>query len=305
MSLSKYLQSLLPSAETADLKTGLTNNAERIETTVIPSIDRCLPIFGPTYRFKDEIIQDIAASLAKELNATSLKLHHSTGLMEHMNAVFKNMLVTIPYVRKEIDNTFGRNFTNVGLTFSKGNIIQFCEVVDFVVNYVRVFVNYLTATELMHLEGKKVDPDLPKGDPEYLRANALVFVTAMGIMANSLDELKNAMRRIPDAIVDKDSEAEIRVTVGDSNLDPLGFAVLPFPISLIFHYRLNRAEKEAEELERTKAEARLVEYRILLIKQRIDGGQGDAAIEAELEIQADRLYKIRQRQSKLEEKYGV
>lgn len=305
MSLSKYLQSLLPSAETSDLKTGLNNNAERIETVVIPSLDRCLPVFNHSYQYNDPIVHGIAGSLSKELRATSLKLHHDTGLMEHLTAVFKNMLVTIPYMRKEIDNTFGRNFTNIGLTFSKGNIIQFCETVDFVVNYVRVLMNYVTSTELMKLEGKRVDPDLPKNDQEYLRVNAIVFVSAMGIMANSLDELKGAMKRIPDAIVDKDTESEIRVTVGESNMDPLGFASLPFPISLIFHYRLNRAEKEAEELERTKAEARIVEYRILLIKQRIDSGQGDVAIEKELEIQADRLYKIRQRQAKMEEQYGV
>ena len=49
----------------------------------------------------------------------------------------------------------------------------------------------------------------------------------------------------------------------------------------------------------------MIKYRIILIQQKLEGGEGDAAAEKLLGIQEDRLFKTRRKLAELEEEYGV
>ena len=303
--LSQYLKTLMPSTETRELKHSLQANFENVGGHRLPAIETVGGVFTHEYRWKSPVLQSVEKQLRDSLTRGPLKMHANAGLLEMLSDVYGNMSTTLPYIRGEVDKSFGREFTNIGLTFAKGNLIQYGEVADFAVYYGRVLLNYLTSNELMRLNGRTKDENLPIGDEEYLNANAPVFANAMKIMAYPVKDLKDQLRKIPDMVADEETEGSAKIMVGAGALDPLGFASLPFPISLIYHFRLGVAEKQAEDLEAIKAEARIVEYRILLIKQMQAGGQGDAAVERELAIQEDRLFMLRKKQKERETKYGV
>lgn len=303
--LSQYLKTLMPSTETRELKHSLQANYENVSGHIVPALETIGTVFNHEYRWKAPTLVQVEKLLRDSLSRGPLKMHNNPGLLEMLTDVFNNMSTTLPYIRGEVDKSFGREFTNIGLTFAKGNLIQFGEVADFTVYYARVLINYLTSNELMRLNGRTRDENLPVGDEEYLNANAPVFANAMKIMAYPVKDLKDQLRKIPDMVASEETEGSAKIMVGAGALDPLGFASLPFPISIIYHMRLGMAEKQAEELEAIKAEAKMVEYRILLIKQRQAGGQGDAAVERELVIQEDRLFMLRKKQKAREEQYGV
>jgi hypothetical protein len=305
MSLSAYISTLVPSFETRNLKADFQANSEKLSGHIIPAYQKVAGVFNHKYKWQSKVLQNVEKELRSSLVNGPIKMHQDESLLEMTLAVYNNMTTTLPFIKDQIDKTFGAMFTNVGLTFTKGNLIQYGEVADFTIYYSQVLINYLTSNELMRLEGRTSDVNLPKGDEEYLLANSLIFANAMRIMAYPVAELKAQLRKIPDMTVDSETEGSAKIMVGASNLDPMGFASVPFPISLIYHFRLNRAEAQVEELEAMKTEERIVEYRIILIKQRMASGQGDAAIEAELAIQEDRLFKLRKKRSDREASYGV
>lgn len=305
MNISQYIKTLLPSTETRELKFRLQSNLENVTGHMLPTVDRVSAIFDRQYVWKSKSVQSVEKQLHEAMKTSPMKFFRDASLLEVLKDVYSNMTTTIPFIREEVDKTFSREFTNIGLTFAKGNLVQYAEVSDFVVFYSRVLLNFVTSYELMVLEGRTRDENLPRGDEEYLMANAAVFANAMKIMSYNTKDLKDQLRKIPDMVIDPETEDSAKIMIGASNLDPLGFASLPFPISLIYHFGLARAESQVEELEAIKAETKIVEYRCILLKQRIDGGNGDAAIENELSIQEDRLFKLRKKKADWEAKHHV
>lgn len=305
MNISQYVKTLLPSLETRELKYRLQTDLENVNGHLLPAVNSVSAVFDHKYAWKSKPVQNLEKELLQALKGGPMKLFADAGLLEVLKDIYTNMVQTLPYIREEVDKTFGREFTNIGLTFAKGNLIQYAEVADFAVYYSRVLINFITSYELMILQGRTRDENLPRGDEEYLIANATVFANAMKIMAYPVKDLKEQLRKVPDMVIDPETEESAKIMVGASNLDPMGFAALPFPISLIYHFGLARAESQVEDLEAIKAETKIVEYRCILLKQRIDGGNGDAAIEKELEIQEDRLFKLRKKKADWEAKHRV
>lgn len=305
MKFHTYVKSLVPSLETADLKENLVATNERIAEGILPSLGSMLAVFDHKYAWRDEVLKDISKRYLQSMRGNGFKLPHDASMLELVQHVMKNLLVTIPFIKGEIDKSFGKVIFNEGLTFSKANIMKYCETVEFTVHYTRVLLNYVTHAELQKLDGRNRSDNLPPKDIDYLRANLPIYVTACKIMGIPIAQLKSQINAIPDMVIEASSEDEAVLLIGSGKLDPVGFASLPFPISLIYHTRLRMANKQAEEYERIKAEEAVIKYRIILIQQKLDGGEGDAAAEKLLGIQEDRLYKTRRKLAELEEEYGV
>lgn len=305
MKFHSYVKSLVPSLETADLKENLVATSERISGGILPSLESMLAVFDHKYSWRDEVLKDISKQYVQRMKGNGFKLPLDSSMLELVQHVMKNMLVTLPFIKGEIDKTFGKVIFNEGLTFSKANIMKYCETVEFTVHYTRILLNYVTHAELQKLDGRNRSNNLPPKDVEFLRANVATYATACRIMGIPVAQLKSQLNAVPDMLIEAGSEEEATLLIGNGKLDAVGFASLPFPISMIYHTRLRFANKQAEEYERIKAEEAVIKYRIILIQQKLEGGEGDAAAEKLLGIQEDRLFKTRRKLAELEEEYGV
>ena len=303
MSITSYLRSLLPSFAVSNLKESVLLTLDALSKQLLPAIKNVNSIFDRKWKYKDKTAKHLVEYI--ESNTRITKLPPQASAFEIIEYVTTNALTTLPYIKTEIEKNFGRAISNSGLTFTKANYLQYCEVAEFYKRFTAILLNFVTAAELNGIEGKQRVEGVGPDDVEWLSANVAIYTIALRVLSYDVNTLRSEIRNIPDMVIDSSTEQETKMMVGASRLDPFGFASLPFPISVIYHCRLRGVEKDAEAYEELKAEQQVIEYRILLIKQRIENGQGDAAIEKLLTIQEERLLEQRRKIAKLEEEYGI
>lgn len=307
MSLYQYVSNLMPSTEAKSVKVNLETALETITNNLLTGTDMLSTTLKHDYKWKDSDVKEAMASIVKELRgAPALKLPRDAGGVEVIDAILKNMQTTIPYVLSEISRTFDTSIFKSGLTFTKATIMQYAESVDYVTSYTASFLNWVTAVEYNTLDGRDRKSGVSPNVGEWLMANSINYLIAMRIMAMSADELKRGLKSLPQMRIAETPEGEAeQIALGGGNANPFGFASLPWPLSMWYHYRLRNVESQAQEYERLQAQERAIHYRVLLIRQRIQNGQGDASLEKELKIHEERIKNLDYEIKQLAKKYKL
>jgi hypothetical protein len=304
MSVVEYIKGMLPSFEASSLRDSLMNLADELDSETIPSM-KALAEALPGKR-------DWASAEVKQLNdviVTGYKgkvPYRDANSLELIHKVATNMQTTLPLLKNQVTKEFGARVVSSGLTFGKANLLQLAEVAEFFVNYARLYFNYVSAVELNNLSDSRRPLDgVAPDDQQYLMANRHSFVIAMRIMDTDAKQLESDLGKIPDMLIDATAEADMRVVVGSGRMDPFHMANLPFPLSFSYRIGMIWAERQLARYDQAKADARALEYRTILIKQRLEQGKGDAALERRLKDEEERLNLIKQKIEKMEKKYGL
>lgn len=307
MSMFQYVSKLMPSTQSKAIKENLEIASERISNNLLPGAELLLETLKPKYEWKNKDVKETMLEVAQALRGhTSLKLPRDASGVEAIRAVMINVQSTIPYVIAEANKTFDESIFKTGLTFTKATILQYAETVDFFASYTAMLLNWITAIEYNTLDGRDKNRGIPPSDVAYLMANINNYLEVLKIMAFNRDELKRGLKALPQMRIADTAEAEAEqlVLVG-GNANPFGFATLPWPLSMWYHYRLRRVEAQAQEYEKAVATEKAISYRILLIDQRIKSGKGDAALEKELDIQEARVKAMSFEIAQMEKKFKL
>lgn len=303
MSIMRFIRALAPSFQGNKLKDGIIVLNERISTQLLPQLEKALSVFNEDWKYQDAWAKTVSGNIEKDLKLK--KLQPRACMFAKLEWIAKNLQSTLPFIKQETDRSFGNEVSSIGLTYSRANLLQYAECATFFVSYVSLLINYISAVELnavskrQHLEG------IAPTDLERLKAQYASFSVVCRILGYEVSELKGQLKTVPDMIIDPSTESEAKLIVGASKLDPVNFASLPFPLSLIFHLRLRNVENDVEEYEELKAQANSLNYRILLIKQYMENGDGDAALETKLQKLEDRYLEKRRKVVKWEEDHGL
>jgi len=304
VSISNYIQSLLPSFEASRVKDNLTNLSQELDQYTVPSFKTMAETFPENWKWKNADVEKINKTIVSGYR-NKVPMRNANSL-EIIQAVLVNMQTTLPMVQLQVSKVFGNEIAAAGLSFNKATLLQYAEAAEFMINYSRVYYNYLSAVELAALEG---DRSIPEGvgpdDLMYLMAKRHTFTIALNIMAITVKDVRTDLKDIPDALVSTSSEEDMKLVVGANKIDPFGFASLPFPISLVYHAGLAIADWQMDRYDRAQVEARVLEYRSLLLKQQIETGNGDAAVESRLRDEEARLKVMKRKIARLEEKYEL
>lgn len=297
-----YLKGLIPSFETSALLNNIDNLIDGLSKFIQPSLRTLLSVLTDDWKYTDKLANELMETVGRESKLPGYTPR--TPPLKIIDLVISNMYSTLGFIRSEIDKSSGDVIATTGITYSKANLLQYCEVATFFVQYTNILINYVSAAELNSIvKGPRVKGIAPH-DVEWLRANRWVYIVALRIMSYDVNELKKQLNKIPDMTIDPATDTDAKIVVGASNLDPFGFADLPFPISVIYNFRLRGVNSEAEEIEAARAQLNAIQYRVMLMQQLIDNGQGDASMEQQLQKAEDRMLEQRRKLAKLEERHG-
>ena len=299
----RFIRALAPSFQGNKLKDGIIVLSERISSQLVPQLEKCLSVFNEDWSFKDATARDICNDIIKDVKLK--RLNAKACAFARLEYIAKNLQTTLPFIKQEIDRSFGSEVSAIGLTYSRANLLQYVECATFFVSYVTILINYVSAVELNAVSKRHKLEGVGPGDLERLKAQYVNFSIVCRILGYEVSELKAQLKTVPDMIIDPTTDAEAKLIIGASKLDPAGFASLPFPISVVFHWRLRNVESDVEEYEELKAQANSLNYRMLLIKQYIDNGDGDASLETKLQQLEDRYMEKRRKVVKWEEDHGL
>ena len=303
MSASDYIKALLPSFESSRIKDNLTNLSQEIDQFTLPAISGLSETFPHGWKWKNKNVAILDKSIRDAYTGKVVK--RDASALELIEIAMINLQTTLPILKLHADKAFGRVVASEGLTFDKAAILQFVEVAEYFINYSRVFTNYLSAAELSELSDSRKVEGIGPDDAEYLLASRYTFTAALAICIIPAKELKAGMVNIPASAIDASTESDIIEVVGSDKMDPFGFAVLPFPLSIIYRAQLVVADWQVDRYDRAQEEANVQQYRTILLKERMEGGDGDASTERALQDAEDRLKLTRRKIAKLEESYGI
>lgn len=303
MSVSNYVKGLLPSFESSRVKDNLSNLSQEIDQFTLPSTKGMVETFPHDWKWKNKNVETLDKAIRSSYRGKVFKRDASAlELIEH---ALVNMQTTLPLMKMQADKAFGRTISSDGLTFDRAAILQFSEAATFFVNYARMMVNYLSAAELAELDGSRKVAGIAPDDEEYLLTHRYTFALALTIMCVDGKELKAEIGQIPTSIVEANNEDDMSAIVGKGKMDPFGFADLPFPLSLVYRAGLSIADWQVNRYDQAQEEANVQQYRMILLKERIEHGQGDAATENQLKDAEERLKLARRKIAKMEEDYGI
>lgn len=307
MSMFQYISKLTPSTKSKAIKENLEIANERISNNLIPGVDLMLKTLKPKYEWKNKDIKSSLAEIAHSIHGHgSVKLPRDAAGFEVIRAIMTNLQSTIPYMVAEANKSFDESIFKTGLTFTKATILQYAETVDFFTSYTAMLLNWVTALEFNTLDGRDKNRGIPPSDMQYLLANINNYIEVNKILILNRDELKRGLKSLPQMRIADTAEAEAeQLLLVGNNANPFGFATLPWPLSMWYHYRLRRVEAQAQEYEKAIASEKAINYRILLIEQRINTGKGDAALEKELELQEARVKEISFEIAKMEKNWSL
>ncbi|MGL5648919.1 MAG: hypothetical protein ACRDDY_13810 [Clostridium sp.] len=307
MSLYQYAAKLLPSMESKAVKLNLETAQEQITNNLLVGTDMFVSTLGHEYKWKNAELIEISNKIAKAVRTQDhLKLPRDCSGIEAIQAVLKNMQHCIPVIISEANRSFETKIFRSGLTFTKAVILQYAETVDFVVTYTATLLNWMTATEYNTLDGRDRKSGISPNVYESIVANSVNYIEALKIMAMTTEQLKRGIKTLPQMRIAETAEGEAeQIALGGGNANPFGFANLSWPLSMLYHYRLSRVEAQAQEFERLTAQEKALHYRVLLIKNRLERGEGDVALEKELSIHEERIRDLDYKLAQLTKKYKL
>jgi hypothetical protein len=303
MSALSYLKDMLPSFETDRLKDNITNLSQEVDKFTVPAIDGLVEVFPTDWEWKDEM----AARTMKKIESSSevkMKARNPTGL-EIIQKALHTCQDNLPFISLQVDKMFKSQVSKDGLTLDKTTILQYAECAEFFIDYTRVLANYITAAEVSKLKGNRDKYAVGPKDMDYLRSNLPSYITAIKIMCVETRKLKMELNKVPSMSVSQDTYDDLVEVAGHDALNPLGFASLPWPISMFFRMGLTVSNFQVDRYQRAEQEAKALQYRSLILKDLIDGGQPEAYVEAELEDVEERMMLVRRDIEKKREKFGV
>ena len=310
MNIANLFGTLLPSYEAVQLKSILKKSTDGISSELLPRFLQ-LQELVQTHQgkpFNDKDVKAYSDNLVKYLSKTGLNHNHYSNptMLEFIIPALQNVAALASFLSRTIDKDMGRSVSTSVLSFNKATILRFVDIIDFAGTYAANLLNWVTARELASSTGTNISAKaISPGDLEQIHGQAIVFGIAMRILGTPINRLQADYAEIPEAIFDPDNYQDLLHSFGEQKVDPLGFASLPFPLSIVLRIQLWRAEKQMDGYEECVRAAKAAEMRILLMRKQIAEGTSDAAAEKLLSAYEKQYEELKYERARLEAKYGL
>lgn len=301
-SILKFFASLLPSFERSQIQ-------EDIEQLRKDVNDNLVPAFRAAAR--DMSGKGFKSALLNKFNAVycyAFPQAKRGGFVEGILHFYAPVEANLAVIEEYVLELFAKDVTKEALTYRKVNIIQYLEMLRFVNRYSgRLLLRFLTAeTGAVLGKGDQYDAALTPMELRWLNENQNAYIAAMKALNHQPAQLRAVLESIPDIVVIPERSEIVRQTVGADKLDPLKFGLINFALNAnihpLYHLRMVVAEQQVANYKRMLEEKRVLELRLLALKESYEGKQ-DAKLSQHIEYSAGRLEKLNYQIDKLTADY--
>lgn len=298
MRIDKFLKNLIPSFKKDVLREELANVRKEISDNTIPQYASALEVFA-RHKFSSKEVLGFERGFDRAVK-TEFRGNFVTITYETLKRIVDNM----PVLERLVERSFVEDVFRDALTYLRANVIQYLEQVGFVAKYARRLMIWVSYEETQELDKKSgiVGQGPTKAEIKWLLDNASAFYMAINSLAVKKQVVEKAFSDIPDAIVTEEGNAEVEATVGADKTDPFKFGFVAHPLNPFYLFGKIRAERQVKRYESAKEEARLLELRLLNMRQR-QAGNTDPKLQQNIEYSEDRLQKLNIQIQDMEEDY--
>lgn len=288
MSFQKFVTSLLPVIDKRQFK-GDIDDVRKMLSETLPVFDNAAKTFKGL-RFRTPYLAKWDASFIKSVNSR-LRGNHIELIYQIFNKCSDNLAVI-----ERLNDKENSDIARATITYSRVQILQYVAALNFALRYARKHLIYVLSAETNVMrQSKMAGKELSKGEANWLATKYTSFVQVMRAFDHTPNELSKALESIPDIIVDEENGDAVAASTGKQALDPLGLVQVGFTFNPIYHLRMMRADWQHTEYEAMKEEKKLIEYRLMDLKNLAEGNSDpklEQAIEHYQEIVDEYSYKL-------------
>lgn len=284
--IKEYVTSLVPGFQRSELLNDL-------EATRAELVEQTLPPYASAVTEK-VFANGFKSTWCRETDRyITGRLHGQRGdYIEVTQRVLAQFPDKLDWLQKEIERSFDRDISSVGLTYPKTTLIHLVEAYGFVVKYARKLLLATYGFELPAVDKKSaIEFPLNKAELAQLNTQLTTYVWYLGILTNSKEKLATAIHAAPDVVVDLTTIDVVAEVKGADTIDPLRAGFIKYTWNPIYHVRVAIAEWQAARYHAAVEERKALELRLLHLKMARTGNK-DAALEKQIAYQESRAQKM-------------
>lgn len=292
MKLLRYIQSLLPNFERKTMEDNLKSVRKELTETIIPHYERSATLLANA-KFKDSTLQRFERDFSR-----NVKTRHRGNYVQVISRILPRLVEITNSTERMVEQYFSRDVVKSSLTYSRAQIIQLVEALDFATRYSRKLLILTVSKETAVLDNRRDNP-MTSAEIKWLESHAGDFMDIMNSLDRSGKEVESIVRNIPDIEVDETNIDEVIRVSGQSSLNPLNLNRQGFRFNPIYHIRMMKAEWDVARYESSKEEKKLLEYEILDLENMMNGDP-DPKLQKAIEYTRERVAKINKRIADME-----
>lgn len=298
MRIDKYLSSMLPSFEKSRVKEDIGLLREELKDSVLPTYASAAEAMKKR-RWANRDVKDFDKKFDKEVDLRRVRGNFIVVTDAVMNRVYENLDTVESLVERYYTNDIFRD----AMTYLKINLLQYIEAISFASRYARRILLWTYSLEMAEEDKQGEVGEMTKGEKEWLQQNQTTFFRCLNLLWVEKKELTDKFDEIPDVVATEENNEFMPKTVGQQRMDPFHFNLIPVVLNPIYHIRMAVAEWQVSRHQAAREEKRMLEFRLLQLKQAEEGKQ-DAKLEQQIEYTQGRIERLNYKIQKMEDEYA-
>lgn len=302
MLITKFINTLLPKLGKDRILEDIKVTIGELENIVLPSYHQA-ETFLDTHKLKSDSNKALETLFYKTYK---LKGNRKGKTIVHdIHLVLPPLIENLKLVQKLVDEIFAQDTINDGLTAKKANLLRTAEAISFASNYMLDLLNLIYVNE-SEAAGTEIDEDMRLA-PVIIRdieSGIGKFALIMDRWAIKHKDFARLIGTIPDVVISESTQAALRGSYTDRELDPFGgFLLSNFVGNPIYHIRLNIAEWQTRRYKANKDKKKVLELRRLHAEY-LNEGKNDPKLENEINYLQGRIDKVARSIKQVEDSVG-
>lgn len=289
MSVIAFVKSLVPNFDRSRILDDIGQQKEYLNDTLIPNLKAASKLLGGK-NLKSEIGRNFMGSFEYALPS-----YRSRGPFQGLAEYFGKIAAALQEIENQVPDLFNADVTKETLTYQKAAILKYLESSRFLAKYsarsLSMILTAETASNLKKDEKSVLEAQFTKFEKNWQETMSQPYIDTLRALDQNPRDIITAVTQIPEVTVDENRDRIVNQTIGLSKLDPLKLGFLSPGTSPIYTLRMYISEWQHENYKAGVEEARILELKILELKNALEGRE-DARTEKALEYTKGRLDKL-------------
>ena len=294
MNILEFSRSLLPDFTRARILEDIEITRRELNEATLPPYRTAEDLFG-----KKKLLSTYSQTFESDFDR-DVKINHKGNFIVGIYETLENMVENIDMVERLVHRRFASDVIKDAMTIFKLNLLQYVEMMSFVVKYARRLLIVVLTAEVNAANKENEMDGILDSEIQYLAAGRDSFNRGIRVMSDKKKTVEDRFDSIPEIGANDDAIQMANATAEPLDLDPFAFGLIPLGLNPIYHVRLAISEWQAKRYRTAEEESRMLEFRLLQL-QEIAKGNKDAALQQQIEYNQNRLNKLRYSLKEMEE----
>lgn len=294
MNILEFSRSLLPDFTRARILEDIEITRRELNEATLPPYRTAEDLFG-----KKKLLSTYSQTFESVFDR-DVKINHKGNFIVGIYETLENMVENIDMVERLVHKRFASDVIKDAMTIFKLNLLQYVEMMSFVVKYARRLLIVVLTAEVNAANKENEMDGILDSEIQYLAAGRDSFNRGIRVMSDKKKTVEDRFDSIPEIGANDDAIQMANATAEPLDLDPFAFGLIPLGLNPIYHVRLAISEWQAKRYRTAEEESRMLEFRLLQL-QEIAKGNKDAALQQQIEYNQNRLNKLRYSLKEMEE----